>query len=112
MDTPTKVLFERTKDMSVHQTISYHTLLNVFKILRNKKPTYLSERLDQSNNRQSRNAQNITTKGDLTVTRGGFMYRGSKIFNMLPEEIKLAATYGAFKSKVKKWIKSNISVKP
>ena len=37
---------------------------------------------------------------------------GPKIFNMLPEEIKLAATYGAFKSKVKKWIKSNISVKP
>ena len=58
------------------------------------------------------NQAKLTINGDLTVTRGGFMYRGSKLYNMLPEDIKLAQSYGAFKTKVKAWIKSNITVKP
>ena len=41
-----------------------------------------------------------------------FMYHGSKLYNMLPEETKLAPTYKAFKTKVKAWIKNNIAVKP
>ena len=100
--------------MSVHQTIAYHTLLNVYKILKNNKPTYLFERLDKGNvnTRQNRNGPKLTIDGDLTVTRGGFMYRGSKLYNMLPEETKLAPTYKAFKVKVKTWIKNRIAVKP
>ena len=40
-DTPTKTLLEKSNDMSVHQIITYHTLLSTFKILKSNKPTYL-----------------------------------------------------------------------
>ena len=109
--TPTAVLLEKTKDMSVHQQISYHTLLSVFKVISTKKPTYVYERLKPANNfRGTRNGLTLNCHGDLAVTRGSFMYRGAKLFNMLPKEIKTTSKYDSFKRKVKPWILSLIHI--
>ena len=40
------------------------------------------------------------------------MYRGSRLFNMLPEDIVFSSTFKKFKKAVKPWIVANISVKP
>ena len=114
-DTATKVLLAETNDMSVHQIIAYHTLLSVFKILENKKPVYLYNRLNKmnvNNNMVRRNSLNLNVQGELTITRGGFLYRGSKLFNMLPLDIKSVSKYETFKTKIKLWIKLHISIKP
>ena len=113
-DTPTKTLLSETNDMSVHQTIAYHTLLSVFKILESHKPTYLYNRfhkITKNNERTRRNSLNLNIEADLTLTRGGFLYRGSKLYNMLPSELKSISKYQLFKLKVKAWIKLNVSIK-
>ena len=114
-DTSTQKLLSTSKDMSVHQLISYHTLLSVYKTLANQKPTYIYKRFNSTkmkNDRLRRNCFNLNVQGDLTVTRGGFLYRGSKLYNMLPPEFKTISNYETFKSKIKIWIRKPISIKP
>ena len=113
--TSTEVLLSETNDMSVHQLIAYHTLLSVFKILQSHKPTPLFKRfrpITGNEERISRNSDNLNIHGDLTITRGGFMYRGAKLYNMLPVDIKEVEKYELFKTRVRFWIKKKISIKP
>ena len=84
-----------------------------YKTLKNKKPVHIYERLKLNEDRRSlRDNLNVQVNGDLTVTRSGFMYRGAKLYNMIPGHIKNIETYGSFKTNIKKWIKQNISIKP
>ena len=46
------------------------------------------------------------------MARGGFLYKGAKLYNMLPSEIKKVNKYDKFKAKVKAWIKLHITIKP
>ena len=104
-----------THDMSVHQLIAYHTFLSMYKILQTKKPTYIYNRFtneNSTNDMRRRNDNNLNIQGDLTLTRGGFMYRGAKLFNMIPNEIKNVKKYKKFKVQIKKWIKLHIPIKP
>ena len=79
----------------------------------NRKPTYIYNRIKpRQNNGGLRYGSKIDVQADLTVSRGGFIYRGSKLYNMIPNDIKNLEGYGKFKSSIKKWVKEKILVKP
>ena len=86
--------------------------MSVFKVIMSRKPSYVYERFKPANHfRGRRNCLDLNCHGDLAVTRGSFMYRGAKLFNMLPKEIKTTSKYDSFKRKVKAWIKERISIR-
>ena len=103
----------KTNDISVHQLIAYQTILCVHKTLKNRKPTYVYNKIKPHENVGGlRNGSKINVQAELTVSRGGFIYRGSKLYNMIPNHIKDIEGYGEFKSNIKKWIQDKILVKP
>ena len=49
---------------------------------------------------------------ELTLSRAGFVHRGARLWNTLPENIQSETSLAKFKAQVKPWIKANISHKP
>ena len=116
-DYPTNELITQTGELSIHQMIAYHTLVQVHKTVITKKPKYLSDKLsprvpggvDMFPHRQ---AFTITVNRELTISRVAFVYRGAKIWNQLPLNLRTCESSRMFKSQVKQWVKSNIGIKP
>ena len=81
--------------------------------MQTKKPAYIYNKLKP--NKQSRTLRhetNLIAKAALTITRGGFIYRASKLYNMIPTHIKQLEKYATFKAKIKTWIKQNVKIIP
>ena len=49
---------------------------------------------------------------DLTLSRSGFIHRSSKLWNMLPTDLRMEASLSKFKSDVKTWVKTNVRYRP
>ena len=117
LNVPTSDLLEATKDLSVHQLAAYHTLVTVFRVVTTGQPEYLAEKLilrrpEQDRIFPSRQVNTIQTNCSLTISRSGFLYRGSKLWNLLPPEVRLEEKIGAFKAEAKKWVLEQVSRKP
>ena len=54
---------------------------------------------------------NVSNKS-LSISRAGFVFRGARIFNLLPLDIRMCDKYPHFKWKARKWVKENIGIKP
>ena len=116
-DTPIKQLLEKSGYMSIHQLISYHTVLSVFKVVKTIKPVYLAKRFGleepgQLEVRARRRQNHIRVEFNLSIARSGFVYRGAQLWNMIPVDIKTAMSIKVFKKMVKPWIKSNVGIYP
>ena len=48
----------------------------------------------------------------LGISRSSFLYRGIKLYNRLPEEIRKLKKMTSFKTQLRKWILGNIGIKP
>ena len=106
-------------DRTVNQLIAYTTLPTIFKTLRNGESEYLAERLRGGQRQQGddgvrvhRREQDIRIDSHLSVSRQGFMYRGGKLWNLLPESLKTEPRVACFKNNVKKWVRKNITAMP
>ena len=88
----TSELLDRTQSFSVHQMIAYHTLISVKKTLISNQPIYLAEKMHVlRHERELRNTGGSfvnVPKYKLDVSRAGFVYRGSRLFNSLPKELR------------------------
>ena len=85
----------------------------VKKILASQKPRFVAERLGHRSTTGTRSGSTVTSMSTcLTIRRSGFLYRGSKLFNQLPEALKNEEKIMVFKKEVKKWVKLKIPVKP
>ena len=100
-------------ELSIHQMGAQQTLVMVQKILLTGKPDYLSTRLKVRVSR-SREVSTFLAPIDasLGTTRSSFLYRGIKLYNRLPEEIRNLKKISLFKAQLKKWILGNIDIKP
>ena len=114
--TPSKELTEKSGELSIHQLIAYHTLLQVHKSTLNKKPEYISSKLPLKVPGQNifphKQAYTISVNKELSISRSAFIYRGAHIWNQLPFLLRKCEKTESFKSQVKKWVKENVSVKP
>jgi hypothetical protein len=110
---PTQELLEKCEELSSHQLGAQRTLVMLKKIILNKKPSYLADKLQIRPAIGARSASTIAPlDASLGITRSSFMYRGVKLFNQLPEDLRKLGKISLFKNGLKTWIKENISVKP
>ena len=115
--TPTEVLVKTCNEPSVQQTTAYHTLTTVFKAVQFKKPFYLAQRLKQRKPTSDGifphwQLNNIHTQAELTLSRGGLVYRGAKLWNCLTPELKREENLQVFKRNVRRWVTENVPAKP
>ena len=113
-DTPVIVLHRKTKQLSVHQRTAMFTLISTQKVLLTSSPEYHSSkisgrRLQQVNNR-GRSAVHIDYR--LSLSRGSFFYRCTRIYAKLPIEMRLETNMKTFRRKVKLWVFENVPLMP
>ena len=83
------------------------------KILITRKPSHLARRLQLNKERVTRSGATIReTNTSLTLVREGFIYRGSSLYNMIPESMKKETNMEKFKKLSKDWARENIEIKP
>ena len=116
--TPTTTLLKMTKSLSVQQMIVFQTLTLVHKVIHTSKPAYLSSRLKFRNYEDNREVPprsqgmiSIVNK-KLSTSRGGFIYRGSKLFNSLPNYLRIESNLKNFKKGVREWVIGTIKARP
>ena len=108
--TPSRILLQRCKWLSVKQLAEYHTLLTLHKSKVSGRPKYLYDKFcaktDYTTRQQVKFGENFTYKTERT--RSSFCYRGASKYNLLPRDITDSVSIDSFKGKLKKWIKLNV----
>ena len=114
--TPTRVLLNKCRWLSVKQLVVYHRAVTVHKIIKTRTPMYLYQKMDSNHPYQTRQATSGKIRfgdqfeGKSSLARSSFCYGGTSNYNLIPADIRNEATLGNFKYKLRKWIKSNIPV--
>jgi len=100
--TRSKILMTRCRWLNVRQLIEYHTSVTMWKLVHNRNPTQLADRLrfDHTNNI-------ITPYARLKITQGSTKWRGSTLWQTIPTHIRDMASINRFKTHVKKHILEN-----
>ena len=75
--------------MSIQQLMAYHTLMTVHKVITMGLSKYLSNKLKLKKPCEAMFPQRqidtiIVPKVNLTLSRGGFIFRGATLWNLLP----------------------------
>ena len=104
-DTSTKDLIEASGDLSIQQLTAYTSLVLFQKTIYNQEPAYLAAKLQM-------NPRVMLPKYKLSVSREGFFYRTSALYNSLPVDLRVDMPPNKFKRIVKIWISENVPVKP
>ena len=114
-DTSTEVLLGGTNSLSIQQMIAYHTMLLAHKVVTTGKPSYLKERLQVKTGPMNLRGKqgNITLQNKkLSISREGFAYRGAALLNKLDDDLRNEINVKTFKVGLRRWVLSNIAVKP
>ena len=114
-DTPVSTLIARSGQLSVHQRTALFTVVSVYKSLKNKEPHYTCSTLEPRPipSRILRHQTNChSVDYSLSISRGSFMYRGSKLYNQLPPELVKKAKLSEFRRGAKEWVKARIPLLP
>ena len=110
---PTVELLNLSGDLSIHQLGALRTLNLTKKIILTQKPSYLAQRLMIPQDRGTRSGGVLPQENlKLGLAREGFIYRGIKLYNLLPDDLKQETKMSRFKKATKKWIKETIPVRP
>ena len=115
--TSTVELCRTTGDLSVHQLSAFSTLVTAHKSIISKQPQYLARRLHLRTKQEhpflpNRHENTLRIQSNLTISRGGFLHRSSVLYNQLPHEFRSEKCSKIFKTKVKEWVKMNITPRP
>ena len=104
--TPVTELISRSGELSVHQLVGYHTLLQVQKVIANKKPAYIARKppLNKPVEGQAfahRQTNTISVNGRISsLSRSAFIYKGAALWNQLPLSLRNCEKTETFKYKV------------
>ena len=114
-DTPVAVLTSETGQLSVHQLAALFTVCSVHKTIVTEEPSYtykaLKPRLDLP--RDPRHHLNCNyVDYTLSMSRGSFLYRGSRLYNQLPRDLVTKNKQPEFRKGAKEWIRRNIPLLP
>ena len=114
-DTPVSQLIAASGQLSVHKRTAYHTITSMFKTIQSGLPKYNSDRMEESrplNLADTRTSMRYRVDYNLSVSRGSYFYRGSRLMSLLPPDIFQARDLTTFKVQAKKWVKLNIHIYP
>ena len=109
-----KTLLEHCNYLSVHQLVTYHSGLQMPKIIASKQPKYHGKRFQNNNTKETRFTTDnlIFIDSKLSIGKSSFFHQASRIWNIIPEDIKSLEKISSFKKSFKKWIIQNIPIKP
>jgi hypothetical protein len=115
--TPVKNLLAECGWLSVRQLAMYHTVLIVFKVLKTGTPSYINSMFSTDYRRMTRQALQGEIKPSpmrsvarQELANKSFRFRAVHDYNLLPVQIKEAASPNLFKKSAKKWIMENIPI--
>ena len=97
-------LFKKLDWFTVNQMVSYHDLVNVFKISRSGQPEYLAEKLTRRNRFDSIILPNVR----LEIARKSFYFRAAVTWNRLPQSVRNSTSLSEFKRLSRSWIRENV----
>ena len=106
--TPTSTLLKLTNSLSVQQMVAIQTLAMVHKVLTTSKPAYLAKKLKTSEESDGRIE---VIKYKLSTSRCGFVYRGTQLFNSLPQNLRKERNLKTFKALTRHWVLENIAIR-
>ena len=114
-NTPTVDLLEQTGSLSIHQMVAYQTAVATHKIVQSGKSSYIARKMkvrQMNSNTRHGDYSVVIPKYKYNIGREGFIYRGAAIYNKLSNTLRKETKIEKFKSGVRGWVKSNISIKP
>ena len=114
-NTPTIDLLEQTGSLSIQQMIASQTIIITYKLLKSKKPGYLSKKLTEKQTGQ--NLRGIAgsldqPKQSLSISKEGFINRGRTLMNIMDASLRCEPNLEQFKTGLKEWVKQNVAAKP
>ena len=114
-DTPISVLCSSCGQLSRHQRVALFTLTSIHKALSNKEPAHSYRTLHSVPNpgqpvRLQTNCNRVDY--DLSISRGSYYYRGSRLYNQIPSSLANMQIQAVFKTDAKQWVKSHIPLLP
>ena len=109
-DTPVTVLHDQSGQLSVHQRCAMYTLTNVHKAVNQKLPAYSYYKLKPNPVQKNQQISRVDYK--LSLSRGSYYYRGSKLYSQVPDQITQITNQTSFKKAAKKWVLMSIPVLP
>ena len=98
-------MFDKLHWLSVKQLIAYHTLITVFRIRQSKEPEYLAGILGRDNS----SGHIIMKNTRLVLYRNSFVFRGSVLWNKLPESLIKESKIRKFKKGLKDWVVNHVA---
>ena len=114
--TPTRILLNKCKWLSIRQLVIYHSMLQVYKVMKSGTPLYLSQKLISEHPYPTRQATGGGLRylgcntGKQSTTQNSFFGRAPKLYNQIPAEIRSATSLPTFKKKLKLWVKENVPI--
>ena len=112
--TSQKTLLRETNWLSIRQMISYHTILQIWRVRKSKKPEYLNEMLNPEYERQTRRIieGNIRIQEPKTsLGKKAIRFRGAKMWNTLPAHLKtVTGEVQSYKKQLKIWVRENVEM--
>ena len=101
-------LLAKTEILSIHQLGSQSTK----KILLSGQQSYLAQNLTSRNSSGRSESTRKSPTVCLTLSREGFLYRSSKLYNLLIEDLRKEDKISNFKKKIKTLVIKNVHLKP
>ena len=110
--TPTGVPLQKCNWLSVHQLITYHTIMSMHKTVLSGEPQYIMDKITSEINHDSRQKVKFSEKfiGKSERTQSSFCYRGALLYNRLPSDVRSCINLETFKRKLKAWIMSHVPI--
>ena len=108
-DTPISVLSSVSGKLSVQQRTAFFTINSIHRSMQTQEPEYSYSALKPVP-RYNSNCNMINRK--LSISRGGYYYRGSRLYNLLPASLTQIRTQSAFRKGAKQWVQANIPLLP
>ena len=96
---------------SIHQMGAQSIISMYRKITRTGKPSQLFNQLYKTEGRNG-TTWKVKSTPRLTITSSDVIEKGTKLWNMISEEIKIIEADTFFKTKCKQWTMKNIPIKP
>ena len=114
IEASTELLHSKSNQLSVQQRCAFFTILLVHKTLLRSEPEYHHNRLAFSRANESLLRRNGVRRVDyrLSISRCSFFYRGSRLYNLLPEKLTRTVKLELFKKQLKAWVRSEIPLLP
>ena len=106
-------LHNKSRQLSVQQRCAFFTIVQVHKSKIHLQPGYHSDRFNYNRDRRvTRRREELEVNYLLSISRCSFFYRGSKLYNLLPDELTMMEKMSCFKKAAKEWTRENIPILP